>query len=209
MSTASIPRNTSAPTMGFSWVPPDNTSQYYVNMYFAEIKDRQANQSRIFNIYLNGILMAGPIVPLYLIPTEAVTTSALYGGTYDINLYKIENSTLPPLINAIEVYTVVDLVNSQTEQGDGKLFTTHSFFFSLFWPYSNMHISTTMYFLHAFKSLVDAIKKIKSIYGVTRNWQGDPCAPTAFVWDGLNCTLNAQGIHRITSLLVYAFRSAK
>lgn len=91
--------------MKFSWVSPDRTSQYYVNMYLAEIKEHQANQSRIFNIYLNGFILAGPTVPLYLITTEAVTTSALNGGTYDITQYKIENSTLPPIINAIEIYS--------------------------------------------------------------------------------------------------------
>ena len=35
--------------------------------------------------------------------------------------------------------------------------------------------------------LVGAITKIKSTYGVKRNWQGDPCAPREYLWEGLNC----------------------
>ncbi|XP_043817605.1 putative leucine-rich repeat receptor-like serine/threonine-protein kinase At2g04300 isoform X1 [Manihot esculenta] len=31
---------------------------------------------------------------------------------------------------------------------------------------------------------------IKSTYGISRNWQGDPCAPQEYVWDGLNCSYN-------------------
>jgi hypothetical protein len=39
-----------------------------------------------------------------------------------------------------------------------------------------------------YEILVDAIAKIKSTYGITINWQGDPCAPEAYSWEGLNCS---------------------
>ncbi|KAK7373133.1 hypothetical protein VNO80_06531 [Phaseolus coccineus] len=46
---------------------------------------------------------------------------------------------------------------------------------------------------------VDAIKRIKDIYKISRiNWQGDPCKPTNFTWDGLTC--NAMNPPRIISL---------
>ncbi|XP_041001997.1 putative leucine-rich repeat receptor-like serine/threonine-protein kinase At2g19230 [Juglans microcarpa x Juglans regia] len=35
---------------------------------------------------------------------------------------------------------------------------------------------------------VKAIMEIKTRYNVTRNWQGDPCVPSEYSWDGLNCT---------------------
>ncbi|XP_059431578.1 putative leucine-rich repeat receptor-like serine/threonine-protein kinase At2g19230 [Corylus avellana] len=35
---------------------------------------------------------------------------------------------------------------------------------------------------------VEAIMEIKEFYSVTRNWQGDPCVPSEFSWDGLNCS---------------------
>ncbi|XP_050231699.1 LRR receptor-like serine/threonine-protein kinase IOS1 [Mercurialis annua] len=35
---------------------------------------------------------------------------------------------------------------------------------------------------------VDAILKIKSTNKISRNWQGDPCAPQDYIWQGVNCT---------------------
>nr|POF19205.1 putative leucine-rich repeat receptor-like protein kinase [Quercus suber] len=166
METASTAINASVP-MTFNWVAPDNTTQYYVYMHIAEIRVHKANESRVFNISLNGELWGGPIIPKYLHTTTVYSPSALKGGKFEFALYKIEQSTLPPLINAIEVYKAVDLLQSQTDQQDQD---------------------------------VDAMRNIKSMYGVTRNWQGDPCAPTVFVWAGLNCTSNAYESPTIISL---------
>nr|GMC51889.1 putative serine/threonine-specific receptor protein kinase [Ipomoea batatas] len=41
---------------------------------------------------------------------------------------------------------------------------------------------------------------IKSDYGVTKNWQGDPCSPLSDSWDGLKCSYTASNPPRITSL---------
>ena len=91
-------------------------------IHIAEIKALKANESRVFNISLNGELWGGPYIPKYLHTTTVYSPSALKGGKFEFALYKIEQSTLPPLINAIEVYTVVELLQSQTDQQDGKLF---------------------------------------------------------------------------------------
>ncbi|KAK0597370.1 hypothetical protein LWI29_024630 [Acer saccharum] len=37
-------------------------------------------------------------------------------------------------------------------------------------------------------------------YGVKRNWQGDPCAPVKFLWQGLDCSYPEKNSPRITSL---------
>jgi len=50
------------------------------------------------------------------------------------------------------------------------------------------------------KNKDDAITTIKSVYGVTRNWQGDPCAPVDYLWDGLNCSYSKKESPRITTL---------
>ncbi|MED6132431.1 hypothetical protein PIB30_018821 [Stylosanthes scabra] len=44
----------------------------------------------------------------------------------------------------------------------------------------------------------DAMRNIKIAYRVSKNWQGDPCAPVAYTWDGLNCS--SIGTLKITSL---------
>ncbi|KAF4399824.1 hypothetical protein G4B88_021038 [Cannabis sativa] len=41
---------------------------------------------------------------------------------------------------------------------------------------------------------------IKSKYGVQKNWQGDPCGPKTYIWDGLNCSFNGEDGVRIISL---------
>ncbi|CAJ1955358.1 unnamed protein product [Sphenostylis stenocarpa] len=51
-----------------------------------------------------------------------------------------------------------------------------------------------------FKDDDDAITTIKSIYGVTRDWQGDPCAPVDYLWAGLNCSYIGKESPRITTL---------
>ncbi|KAF2301070.1 hypothetical protein GH714_019870 [Hevea brasiliensis] len=85
----------------------------------------------------------------------AYSMLALPGEIASFFLSKVGGSTLPPLLNALEAYYVVDLLLSETSQAD-----------------------------------VDAIVNIKSRYGITSNWQGDPCSPQDYVWDGLNCSYN-------------------
>uniref|UniRef100_J3L540 Protein kinase domain-containing protein n=1 Tax=Oryza brachyantha TaxID=4533 RepID=J3L540_ORYBR len=62
------------------------------------------------------------------------------------------NSQLPPLINAYEVYSRVQM-NVTTASSD-----------------------------------VESMKLVKEKYKVTRNWNGDPCSPREYIWEGLNCT---------------------
>ncbi|KAL4625878.1 hypothetical protein ACB092_05G057100 [Castanea dentata] len=166
MSTAATPINDSA-SLNFNWEPEDATSKYYIYMHFAEVVKLKANQSRSFNVILNGEHWYGPYVPDYLWTSTLYSKYALTstGGQYAFSLVKTENSTLPPIINAIEIYSVKNLLQSETDQED-----------------------------------VGAITKIKSTYGVKRNWQGDPCAPQAYSWEGLNCSYDGYNAPRVISL---------
>ncbi|XP_031268682.1 putative leucine-rich repeat receptor-like protein kinase At2g19210 [Pistacia vera] len=47
---------------------------------------------------------------------------------------------------------------------------------------------------------VNAIIKIKSMYGVNTSWQGDPCSPKNYLWQGLNCSYDDYSAPRIISL---------
>lgn len=57
------------------------------------------------------------------------------------------------------------------------------------------------------KIKVDAIMSIKKKYGVKKNWQGDPCAPKVYLWQGLNCSYDDNQPPRIISLWVFIFFS--
>ncbi|CAK9165319.1 unnamed protein product [Ilex paraguariensis] len=162
---AASPGN-SADSLSCYWGTDNATDQFYAYMHFGEVQSLKANQSRAFDIYINGDFWYGPVVPGPLVTNTIYSTKPKTGYLkYDISLNKTSNSTLPPIINAAEVYSVKNFSSPETYEED-----------------------------------VDAMLSIKSMYNITRNWQGDPCAPTAFVWDGLNCSYNAGNPPRIISL---------
>lgn len=118
MSTAGTPLNASTP-MYIGWNAPDTTSEYYVYMHFAEIQKLKANESRSFNITLNGKLFYGPLVPEYLHTNTVYSPEALTGVNYTFSLFKNEGSTLPPILNAMEYYRVINFSQSETNGEDG------------------------------------------------------------------------------------------
>lgn len=42
--------------------------------------------------------------------------------------------------------------------------------------------------------------EVQQNYDVKKNWMGDPCAPKAFAWEGLNCSYPPADSSKITSL---------
>ncbi|XP_023521501.1 LRR receptor-like serine/threonine-protein kinase IOS1 [Cucurbita pepo subsp. pepo] len=162
MKTASTPINASKPLE--IWWDTVNSSQYYVFIHFAEVVELRGNQSRGFNIMHNGDHFYGPLIPSYLSTLTVYSREQLDAADrHTFSLVPIENATLPPIINAFEIYTVKDISELASDKGD-----------------------------------VDAITNIKSTYGVTKDWQGDPCVPMEYPWSGLNCSNEAAP--RITSL---------
>ncbi|AET01542.2 LRR receptor-like kinase plant [Medicago truncatula] len=161
MSTAVTSLNPSAP-LNFSWTANNVNDQYYLYMHFNEVEELAANETREFNITVNDRFWYGPVTSYITIFSREPFPRA---KTYEISLFKTDNSTLPPIANAIEVYKVKDFSQSETHQDD-----------------------------------VDTIMNIKNTYGVSRNWQGDPCVPVNYMWEGVNCTIDANSIPRITSL---------
>ncbi|KAM7468974.1 hypothetical protein LguiA_007157 [Lonicera macranthoides] len=167
MKTVIMPQNASD-DLEFSWWPESTTDLFYIYMHFAEVEALQPNQSRSFNIYLNGKLWYGPLSPrnLSAFTIYSVSPSSCNGNTVcRLTMNRTDNSTLPPIINAFELYQVIQFIEPETDEND-----------------------------------LDAITNIKATYGVTRNWQGDPCSPKDYVWDGLNCTYDGFSAPRIISL---------
>lgn len=61
-----------------------------------------------------------------------------------------------------------------------------------------IHIPTYLVFAIPARAMI----AIQEAFGVSKNWMGDPCAPKAFAWEGLDCTDPSTGISRITTLYV-------
>ncbi|BBH08326.1 root hair specific 16, partial [Prunus dulcis] len=116
--TAARPQNGSEP-LNLYWNTTGMDDQFYIYMYFAEVELLARKQSRKFNISWNGSPLFGPVVPRYLQADIISNARALVGKDHQISIYKSENSTLPPILNAIEVFKVIQRVESPTFSEDG------------------------------------------------------------------------------------------
>lgn len=116
MGTAAIPANVND-GIELRFVPVYNSSTLYVYMFFAEIQKLEANQTREFNIFVNGnILNIDPINLPYL---QSEYYMAISENSLELSINKTSRSTLPPLLNAIEIYTSRNFSQSETKQKDG------------------------------------------------------------------------------------------
>ncbi|XP_019092970.1 PREDICTED: receptor-like protein kinase At5g59670 isoform X2 [Camelina sativa] len=115
---AATPSNASAP-LTMEWTPLYPNDQYYLYAHFAEIQELKENETREFNIVWNGEVMS-TVVP------KKLEVSTIYDqsprtcekGKCSIQLIRTKRSTLPPLINAFELFTVFELPQSETDERD-------------------------------------------------------------------------------------------
>ncbi|PWA59737.1 leucine-rich repeat transmembrane protein kinase protein [Artemisia annua] len=155
-------------TIELRWYPVNASDRFFFYLHFAETDILKANLTRGFNIYLNGNYWDGPIY------AKNRTTTTIYSRepeiaapSYTLTINSSKLSKSPPIINALELYTLKPLPQRQTDDQDGKS---------------------------------SALWNIKSSYKVTKHWQGDPCAPQEFVWDGVRCSFNDTESPRIIYL---------
>ncbi|KAF8388907.1 hypothetical protein HHK36_025588 [Tetracentron sinense] len=120
MSTAVRPINTNS--LDIILTPTDPTSQFHYFLYFAEIEQLQNNQSRKFNINLNGLsTMDEPVIPGYLETTVIYSTIPWGGINILVSISKTTDSTLPPILNALEIYMIKDFSLSPTDSKDATV----------------------------------------------------------------------------------------
>ncbi|CAA6672937.1 unnamed protein product [Spirodela intermedia] len=93
----------------------------YLFLYFAELQQLGPNETREFNVLSNGQLLYGQYRPTYL------NSGVLYSlrpvpyrlkTTYNFTLEATANSTLPPMINAHEIYSLKQQEESPTDALD-------------------------------------------------------------------------------------------
>ncbi|BAU02966.1 hypothetical protein LR48_Vigan10g004600 [Vigna angularis] len=105
ISTAARPKNGSD-TLELSWTPDDPSLKFYVYLYFAEVEQLEKTQLRKFNISWNGSPLFDSIVPRHLFATTLSNSKSLVANEHRISIRKTEDSTLPPILNAVEIYVV-------------------------------------------------------------------------------------------------------
>ncbi|KAF8402811.1 hypothetical protein HHK36_010902 [Tetracentron sinense] len=76
----------------------------YVSLYYTEELVLQPNETRSFSIHVDGKDLGFTIRPRYQIGEGVRSTTSLLGNL-KVVLYPLEESTLPPILSAIEIYT--------------------------------------------------------------------------------------------------------
>ncbi|XBI42735.1 hypothetical protein VPH35_107589 [Triticum aestivum] len=120
--------------------------------HFAEING--SNPNRRFDIYSAGELLFSDFSPSrFQVDSMHQNGRFLRNPNATFLLNNTGSSTLPPLINAYELYFLVRMDNLTTDSKD-----------------------------------VNYMKEVKNHYNLTRvNWNGDPCSPREYSWEGLTC----------------------
>ncbi|XP_039159592.1 putative leucine-rich repeat receptor-like serine/threonine-protein kinase At2g19230 [Eucalyptus grandis] len=150
--TAQSSINGSTP-LRLGWTPSSSAEKWIVYFYFVEIERLTNGLQREFTVSMNDNQFMEIVSLEYLKPVVVVSTP-VSGSLITISIESTNKSGNPPILNAVEFYTIGDLPNVPTAQDDVK-----------------------------------AINDIKTTYHIQKeSWQGDPCIPSIYTWDGLNCS---------------------
>ncbi|KAF6160057.1 hypothetical protein GIB67_021943, partial [Kingdonia uniflora] len=139
-------------------------SPFYINAYFSEVSKLNSLQKRSFFMYIdNEATTSTPIIPPYTGVLEMTKTDVTASSSTEINLEATDDSTLPPLINALEIFVIGDKLTDGTNAKD-----------------------------------VEALALLQKSFDQLQEWSGDPCLPSPFTWDWVDCNSDARP--RITAL---------
>ncbi|KDP40832.1 hypothetical protein JCGZ_24831 [Jatropha curcas] len=119
MQTAVKPMNADEP-LNLEFFIGNPNINFYIFMHFADVELVQGNQSRKFNITLNGNLLNESVDLKYLQSKTISTVQPGRGARLSLSLNKLPDSTLSPILNALEIYLVSDFWQQQTDQEDVK-----------------------------------------------------------------------------------------
>ncbi|KAF8396708.1 hypothetical protein HHK36_018335 [Tetracentron sinense] len=97
---------------------PTQKVPIYMNMYFAEMSQLDSTEKRSFEIYIDGKSISDPIIPPYGSVLEMYITNVTASSNTSVSLVATSDSTLPPLINAMEVFSVYDALTDGTNSKD-------------------------------------------------------------------------------------------
>ncbi|KAM0847869.1 hypothetical protein ACQ4PT_054754 [Festuca glaucescens] len=124
LQTAIRPRNGSQ--IQLSWKPQPQTNDpspaCFAIMHFTELEILSSNAVCEFYINLNGELWhRDAATPAYLYSGPSYNTVASRKSQYDITINATASSTLPPIINALEVYSAIPTTNLGTDFANGSM----------------------------------------------------------------------------------------
>lgn len=91
----------------------------YITAYFSEVNESAVGK-RSIQMYIDNKPFLSPIVPPFGSVKEVFITNMTASAKTSFILQASETSTLPPVLNALEVYTLSDALTAGTDSRDGK-----------------------------------------------------------------------------------------
>lgn len=110
--------------LNFSWTSDpalhNDNSTYLLFLYFAELQRVPSNALRQFDILVDNSTEYGiqGFIPKYL-SAETVKIVAQGSGQHTVLLVATLEATLPPILNAMEIYSVKPMTEIGTNAADG------------------------------------------------------------------------------------------
>lgn len=83
-------------------------SPVYISLYFSEVSELDTTERRSFRVYIDELPHSDPILLPYGSVKQVTIKNIDIYGTDEIVLRPTSDSTLSPILNAIEVYQVKD-----------------------------------------------------------------------------------------------------
>ncbi|RWR78181.1 putative LRR receptor-like serine/threonine-protein kinase [Cinnamomum micranthum f. kanehirae] len=122
MMTAVRPVNKSD-ALYFNWTANDSSQKFQVYMHFAELELLGPNVTREFTVCCgNNSCYDSPIRPEYLVTTTIQNPQLLSGQqNYTCSFTKTPNSNFPPILNAIEIFVILQLPTTPTREEDDPI----------------------------------------------------------------------------------------
>lgn len=101
------------------WSTDNESAIFFVVLHYSEIQNVLSSDLREFDIFTNGKLTFNSTVPNTLYSGWASYSHT--GHTeYNVSLIATSSSTLPPLLNAFELYILTPATGVPTYSGDGN-----------------------------------------------------------------------------------------
>ena len=91
----------------------------YITAYFSEVVHLNATDKRSIDVYINGDPYSREINPPFGGVSVVYITNRTANSNTNITIRGSSDSTLPPLLNAYEVYTVSGALTEGTNRDDG------------------------------------------------------------------------------------------
>ncbi|XP_054789296.1 probable LRR receptor-like serine/threonine-protein kinase PAM74 [Prosopis cineraria] len=140
----------------------------YITAYFSEVTRLRSNETRSIQVNISRVPYSQPFVPPFGAVSEIHITNLTANSNTSVAVSAEASSTLPPLLNAYEVYTISGVLTDGTNSDD-----------------------------------VEGLGALQKNLDVLQKWSGEPCLPSSFSWEWLEC--NSDASPRVTSLNLGSF----